>query len=177
MPYQPGAPQVQNLINPLAEAGKGLLDPNSAYTQQMKGQMIGGIGQQTGAASRGAVLQAARAGYGTGQGAELLETQGDIARGGLEAQGQATADLQLQAPQLGAQMLNPALNAQMGLQGNDLQAWLSQQNLGQQAQMQQAQMAMQQQQVQAQMAMDQARFEQEAKLRELAQMYGSYGGY
>ena len=176
MPYRPGAPRVQGMIDPLAEAGTGLLDPNSAYSQKMRQEALRGIGDQAGAQQRAAVLQAARAGYGTGAGAELLETQGEIGQAGLEAQGQTAAQLQLQGPQVGAQILNPALSAQMGLQSNDLQAWLAQQNLSQQQQAQQANLTLEQQRMKAQMEMERARFEQEARLRQLASMYAGYGG-
>lgn len=167
MPYQPGAPAVQNITNPLTEAGTGLMDPGSAYSQRMKTEALKTIGDQTGAQQRAAVLNAARAGYGTGQSAELLETQGEIGQAGLEAQGQAAAGLQLEAPKVGAQILNPALNAQVGLQSNDLSAWLSQQQLGQQAQAQQANIALEQQRFE----LERQRMEQELRLRELAQMY------
>jgi len=178
MPYQPGAPKTQGLIDPLAEAGQGLLDPDSAYSQRMREQMVGGIGQQTEAMQRGAVLNASRAGFGTGAGAELLETQGDIGRSGLEAQGQASADMALKAPALGGQMMQAPINAQLALQGQGLQGFMGQQQLGaqQQAQIFQAQLAQQQQEQErqmeeARMQMQAQQLEQEMYLREMGMMY------
>ena len=166
MPYQPNNEQARDYINSLAQAGQGLLDPNSQYSQRMRGEMVQGIGQQTEAMQRAAQLNAARAGFGTGAGAELLETQGDIGRAGLEAQGQASADMTLAAPELGIRAMTPALSGQLGLSGQQLQGWMGQQDLQAQQQAQAFQAQLQQQQFEQQQRM----MEQEQMLRELSLM-------
>jgi hypothetical protein len=167
LPYQPGAPRTQNLINQLSTAGQGFLDPNSDYARRLREQMVQGIGQQSAAQGRGAVLQASRAGFGSGAGAELLETQGDISRAGLAAQGQAGADLTLRAPQMGAQLLNPALQGQLGLQRQSLQAYMGQQQLEAQLQQQAYQAQFQQQQLEQERLAREAQMQFEMQLREM----------
>jgi len=163
MPYQPNAPAVQGLIDPLAKAGQGLLDPNSDYFKQLMGGLTGAIGEQSAAQGRAAQVQASRAGLGAGASPELLETQGDISRAGLGAMGEAGANFRLQAPQMGAQMLQPALQGQLGLQSQNLQAWLAQQQLQQQNQNNQANFDLQRQQML-----------QDQMMREMALLYGGY---
>ncbi len=172
LPYQPGAPKTQGLIDSMSQAGQGLLDPNSDYSKRMREQMVGGIGQQTEAMQRGANLQASRAGFGSGAGAELLETQGDIGRAGLAAQGQAGADMTLKAPQLGGDLMRPALSAQTALQGQSLQGYMGQQGLDvqQQAQAFQAQLA--QQQMEQDRQMQEAQMQMDLMMREMGVMYG-----
>ncbi len=107
--YQPGAQYGPNTyrdpnLTTLAQAGTGLLDPSSDYYQRLNEGMRAQIGQESGAAQRAAALRAAQSGMGVGASPELLETQGLIGRGGLQAMGAASADLRLRAPELGGQL-------------------------------------------------------------------------
>lgn len=168
MPYQPGAPKVQNLIDPLAQAGKGLLDPNSAYSQRMRTELSEDIGGQAEAQQRAAALRAARSGLGAGASPELLETQGQIGQQGLEAYGDASARALLGGMQLGGQLLNPALQGQLGLQGQQLQGFLSQQESNAQKDLAQQQLAQQQAQMQFQAQMAQQQMANDMMLRQLS---------
>lgn len=181
MPYQPGAPGARDIIGSLQEAGTGLLDPSSAYSKRMRNEISEDIGARSAAQERGAALRAARGGMGVGASPELLETQGDIGRAGMSAVGDATADAMLGGMSLGGQLLNPALGAEVGLQGQGLSAYMGQQQLGAQQQRDQMSANMQQQQLQAQQQRDQLqanmeamRMRNEAMLREMSMGGGYY---
>lgn len=111
--YTPGPqyqPQTYNDPNlgTMAQHGKDFLDPNSPYFQQLMEGMRQQIGQQSGAAQRAQSLRNVWSG-GSG-GGELMESAGDIGRAGLNAAGNASADLRMRAPQMGAQMLQSTFN-------------------------------------------------------------------
>ncbi len=88
----------------VGEAGAGLLDPGSEYYQRLMEGMKGRIGKEAAGQQRSAALRAAQGGFGGGQSGELMDVQGNIGRAGLEAQGEAGANLRLEAPKLGANM-------------------------------------------------------------------------
>jgi hypothetical protein len=155
MPYKPEGQQVQDLIDPLAKAGAGLLDPSSAYHQRMRSELTEGIGRTSEAQQRAAALRAAQSGLGAGASPELLETQADIGRSGLESMGDASAQAMLGGIGLGGQLLSPALSGQLGLQGQQLQAYLAQQAALQDQEAMKFQQAMAQQQLQQQMLLQQ----------------------
>lgn len=129
LPYQPEAPRASGMVQSLQRAGEGLLDPNSPYSKKLMESIMRGIGQASKASQRAATLDAIRGGFGSGQSAELLESQSDIARGGEEAMGEAAAGMYLGAPELGGRLLSPALSGEIGLQGQRLSGFLSQQEL------------------------------------------------
>ena len=134
MPYRPGAPAAAATAGTLAETGRGLLDPGSAYSRRMIEELTGQIGKQTGAQERLAALQSSQAGYGGGESPELLSALTDIGVGGQEAMGEGIGDLMLRSPELALQFLTPAMQAQLGISAQDLQAWLGQQQIQQQGQ-------------------------------------------
>jgi hypothetical protein len=161
MPYQPQGPKAQSLIDPLASTGQGLLDPSSAYHQRMQSQLSEGIGKTSAAQQRAAALRAAQAGMGGGASPELLETQADIGRSGLEATGDAYGRAMLGGMELGGQQLGTALSGQLGQQGQQLQGYLAQQQGAANQEAQRFQAALEQQRMQQQMLLQQM------------QMYGS----
>lgn len=163
MPYQPEAPQASGMIKSLRTAGEGLLDPKSPYAMRLKAAMTKGISQQGEARKRAAMLNAVRGGYGSGQSAELLDAESEISDDILEAIGNATAGTQLAAPELGARILSPALSGEIGLQGQRLSAFLTQQQLD---------AARDQAGIENQLAAD--RLAQEAMLRELSLLGGFF---
>lgn len=95
------------------QTGQGLMDPNSDYYKQLNEGMRSQIGDESAAAQRAAALRASQGGMGTGGSAELLETQGDIGRAGLNAMGDASANLRMQAPIAGAQINASTFNPQV----------------------------------------------------------------
>ena len=103
-----------DLASAVGEAGTGLLDPNSDYYQRLMDGMKTRLGKESEAAQRAAALRASRSGMGAGASPELLETQGEIGIGGLNAQGEAGANLRLEAPKLGAGMALGAGNLALG---------------------------------------------------------------
>ncbi len=105
--YSPNTYSDPNL-GVMADYGKGLMDPNSPYYQQLVEQMRGQIGAQSQAAQRSAALRNVWGG-GSG-GGELGETQGAIGQRGLEVAGNAAADMRLKAPLAGAGMLQSTFN-------------------------------------------------------------------
>lgn len=92
------------LASTVGEAGTGLLDPSSDYYQRLVEGMKSRIGKEAGGNYRAAALRAAQGGFGGGQSGELMDMQADIGRAGLEAQGEAGANLRLEAPKTGASM-------------------------------------------------------------------------
>lgn len=179
LPYQPGAPQANQMIDALSGAGQGLLDPNSDYFKQLSGRMSEQMGAQTEAQQRAAALRATRSGLGMGASPELLSAQSEIGTAGMGQMGQAQADLALRAPQVGGQLVSPALSGSIGLQGQALSGYMGQQQLAAQQQAQQLnanlqaqQQAAQQQALQAQMQMQAQQMQQQMALRELSALYG-----
>jgi hypothetical protein len=171
MPYQPKGPQVQGLVDPLAQAGKGLLDPSSAYHQRMQSQLSEGIGKTSAAQQRAAALRAAQAGMGGGASPELLETQADIGRSGLEATGDAYAQAMLGGMTAGGQMLSSGMQGQLGLSGQQQQGYIAQQQAKQRQQEMQQQAAQRQQEMQFQQQLEQQRMQQQIFMQQM-QMYG-----
>jgi hypothetical protein len=174
MPYQPKGPQVQSLVDPLAKAGRGLLDPSSAYHQRMQGQLSEGIGKTSAAQQRAAALRAAQSGMGGGASPELLETQADIGRSGIEATGDAYAQAMLGGMQAGGQMLSSGLSGQLGLSGQQLQGYLGQQQGAQRQQEMQYQAAQDRQAMQFQQQLQQQRQQQEMMLAQMQMMGGMF---
>ena len=178
MPYKPSAPAATGFMNQLGNAGAGLLDPSSAYSQRMRSEISEGIGQNTAAQQRGSALRAAGSGMGYGGSPELLEVQGQIGQEGMRAQGQADASAILGGQQLGGQMLGSAMGGAIGLQGQALQGFMGQQQMGQNQAMQDQQLqhssAMQKQQLDAQSKLQQQALQQENYWRELMSMGGGY---
>lgn len=163
LPYQPSAPDVQRISGLMEQYGKGLMDPGSDYSRRLAEEMRREIGEQSAAGGRSAALRAAWSGFGGGASPELLSTQGDIATAGLEATGRGAAGLALAGPQLGLQALGAPLQAQMGLQSQALQGYLSQQQL---------QAEQQWREIQAQL--DRERQAQELMMRQFAMFQGMF---
>ena len=111
--YQPQQRSDPNL-GYMASQAKGLMDPNSDYYKRLSAGMQGQIGQQAGAQQRASALRGAWGGFGGGASTEQMMTSADIGQSGLEAQGQSEANLRLQAPQLGAQMMQSTFQPQLG---------------------------------------------------------------
>lgn len=129
IPYSPTNNPAAKTAAAMQKTGQDFLDPGSDYTKRLNEQMARRIGDQTEAKKRSAALTASRSGLGSGAGAELMNLIGEIDREGLEATGEAAADLTLAAPQIGRSFLTPALSAQTGLQGQALEGYLTQQRL------------------------------------------------
>lgn len=183
-PYSPSGSRLYGQLGDLQEYGQGLMDPGSEYYQGLSREMQQTLGQQGAAAERAAALRSAYGGLGGGQGAELLATQGDIAQSTLEAQGAAQADLALQAPQVGAAMLQSTFAPELGLQqmgegsrqyGHGMaedarqfgaQMGLAQQQMAQQRAMQEAQLAQQYEQMQLQADLARQQMEHEFALQQ-----------
>lgn len=170
---------LQGNIDYLAEYGRGMMDPESAYYQQLSDRMARTLGQRGQAQQRASALRAAWGGYGAGASPEQMMTAADIGQSTLEAQGQAEADLRLQAPQIGAGMLSSTFQPQLGLEqllegsqqfGANLAEGARQ--YGGNVALQQQGMANQMAQFQAQMDLQRQMAEQEAMLRELQMLYG-----
>ncbi len=98
----------------VAKAGAGLLNPGSDYFQRLMDGMKTRLGKESGAKYRSAALRASQGGFGGGQSGELMDVQGDISRAGIEAGGEAGANLRLEAPKLGAGMALGAGGLQLG---------------------------------------------------------------
>jgi hypothetical protein len=180
--YQPGqAGQLNQNIDQLSQAGSGLMDPGSDYYQQLSQSMQRQIGEQSAAQQRSAALRGAYSGLGGGASPETMATTGDIAQGGLEAQGRAESGLALQAPQLGAGMLSSTFSPLMGLQQLGEQSRQFGSGLGEQqrqfgvnAAMQQQGLAGEQAWRQAQLQQQQQMAQQDAMMRQMAMMYGMF---
>lgn len=156
------------------QAGAGLLDPNSDYYKRLMEAMRAQIGGQSAAAQRSAGLRAAQSGFGGGASPELMEMQQGIAQAGLGAAGEAGANLALQAPQLGGQLMGSTFGPALGLQ--QLSENQTQFGLGQA--MQQQGMAQQGAQFQAQLSQQQALANQQAQMQQyLAQLNAAMGGF
>ena len=115
----PGSSNNMNLesnLGYMAGAGRGMMDPGSDYFQQLASEMQGQIGQSAAASQRAAALRGAQSGFGGGQGGEVMQTAADIGQSGLEAQGQAMANLRLEAPKLGAEMLGSTFGTHLGME-------------------------------------------------------------
>lgn len=99
-------------LSKMSEYGGGLMDPGSDLYKRMSAGMQGQIGAQGAAQQRAAALRGAWGGLGGGQGAEVMQTAADIGQSTLGAQGQAEANLRMQAPQIGAGMLQSTFGPQ-----------------------------------------------------------------
>lgn len=108
----PGASQ--QTAGAVAQAGTGLLDPQSDYFQRLMDGMKSRLGKESAAKQRSAALRAAQSGFGGGASPELMAAQRDIGVGGLEAMGEAGANLRLAAPQLGGQLALGGGRLQLG---------------------------------------------------------------
>lgn len=177
-PYQGGGELGGNLSQ-LAGYGKGLMDPNSDYYKQLSAQMQQQIGNQAQAQQRASALRGAWSGLGGGASPEQMATSADIAQAGLGAQGQAEANLALQAPQIGAGMLQSTFSPMLG------QAQLGEQSrqfgagLGEQARQYGGNLALQQQQFAGQQAWQQAQLQaqqQQAMMDQLMRQYSMMFG-
>jgi len=123
------------------------------------------IGAQSAAQERSAALRGAWSGLGGGQGGEAMMNMADIGQAGREAQGQAEANLRLQAPQLGMQGLQSTFQPQLGYNqlnegGRQFGAGLTEQarQFGGNLALQQQQMAQNAALAQAQMGMQGSMF-------------------
>lgn len=163
MPYQPEAPRASRIVDTLSTHGTGLLDPKSPYSTKVREEMMKGIGQQGAARKRAGMLAAIRGGMGGGGSPELLDYEADVGRSTNEAIGDASAQAMLAMPELGLRMLSPALSGELGLQGQRLSAYLTQQQMDAQAE---------QDRIDNQLRADQAATD--AMLRELSLMGGFF---
>jgi hypothetical protein len=68
-------------------------------------------------------------GGGSGMTPALQSQNMAITQSGLEAAGEAGADLTLAGPGMALQFMNPALRAELGISGMDLSAWQTQQQM------------------------------------------------
>lgn len=157
LPFQPEAPRVQTKVDTMQTTGEGLLDPASDYAKRLRAQMSRELGGQAEARKRAAALTAAESGFGAGMSPELLAAQGQIDVAGLEATGEAQANLALEAPRLASTFLNPALGGQEQIHQTQAQSYLTQQ-----------QIAAQQAQQEMQAELERRRIEAEAINRQLA---------
>ena len=198
--YRPSQARDPNL-GYMAGQGKGLMDPNSDYYKRLSAGMQQQIGGQAAAGERASALRGAWSGFGAGASPEQMMTSADIKQGGLEAQGQAEANLRLQAPQIGAGMLQSTFAPQLGYgqlqegsrqfgaglaeQSSQFGAGLgeSQRQFGANVGLQQQGMANQIAQLQAQMSQEanmfnaqaqqqQQQMEYQAMMNQMAQAYG-----
>lgn len=179
-PYA-GSSQVQQNLNQLAQYGQGLMQPGSDYYQRLSQAMQQQIGGQTEAQQRAAALRSAWSGLGGGASPELMATTGQLGQAGLEAQGAAEAGLALQAPQIGAGMMQstfaPGVNLQqLGEQSRQFGA-----GLGEQARQYGGNLALQQQQLANEQAWRQAQLQQQNQManmdnlmRQYAMMFGMF---
>lgn len=168
-------------LESMSNAGQGLMEPGSDYYQRLSQAMQQQIGGQSAAQQRSAALRAAQSGLGAGASPELMMTTGDIAQGGLEAQGMAESGLALQAPQLGASMLSSTFNPMLGMQQLAEGSRQFNQGFGENQRqfgintaMQQQQMAQQQAWQQAQLQAQQQAQQQEALMRQYQMMFGMF---
>jgi hypothetical protein len=106
--------QLSGGLNKLQEAGAGLLDPDSEYYQRLVGGMREQIGKQTAASQRSQALRQAYSGGGATGEAQM--NVADIGQAGLEAEGQAAADMRLKAPGMGADILGNVTAQRGGLE-------------------------------------------------------------
>lgn len=185
--YQAGGGSVQG-VPELLGAGKGLLQPGSDYYQRLSEAMQQQIGAQSAAAQRASALRGAWSGFGAGAAPETMATSADIGRAGLEASGQAQANLALQAPQLGMQALQSTFSPQISMRQLGEQSRQFGAGLGEQARQFGVGAGLQQQQLAAQQAWQQAQLQQQAQLAQQQQamqqqqmlmslMAGMFGGY
>lgn len=175
-----GAPgQLGTNLDQMTQFAQGMMDPNSDYYKRLSSAMQEQIGKQTAAQQRAAALRAAQSGLGGGMGAERMATTADIGQAGLEAQGQAEANLALQAPQLGMQGLQSTFSPYLGVQQLGEQSRQFGANLGEQARQFGAGMGLSQQQMAQQMAYQQAQMQlqqqlanQQALMQQYSMLYG-----
>lgn len=189
-PYDPfgGSPELEGDLGVMSERGRGLMDPESDYYKRLSAEMQRQIGGQAGAQQRSAALRGAWGGLGGGMGGEVMQTQADIGQAGLEAQGLAESGLALQAPQIGAGMLQSTFGPQLGLSGLEEGSRQFGAGLGEQSRqfgaglgLEQQRMAQQAGQFGAGMDLEWGRerrmaeqANQEAYLRELSLQYGMF---
>lgn len=168
MPYKPGAPGARDITSTMSGYGKGMLDPNSEYSKRMQEVLTGRIGEETEASKRLAAFQASQAGMGGGGSPELMAMLGDIDIAGMEAGGQASAEMMGQMPGMGLDFLGGALQGELGISGQDLQAWMGQQQLQQQAQGMGTESFYRGQELD----LERERMDQKAMMDQLAMMFG-----
>ena len=185
--YNPGSYSNPNL-EVMANYGKGLMDPESDYYKRMSQSMRDQIGRQSAASQRAAALRSAHSGAGT-QSPEMMASAADIGTAGMQAQGQAEANLRLQAPQIGAGMLQSTFQPELGYsqleEGSNqfgaglsenarqfgVSAGIQQQGMSNQMAAMQAQMAQQAQMFNAQQQAEQQRMQWEAMMQQMALQY------
>ena len=151
--------------------GAGLQDPNSDYYKRLMEAMRNQMGGQADAASRAAVLQNVQTG---GSGNELMSNQMDIHRAGQEAAGNAGANLALQAPGMGAGIVQGTYAPALGMQNLAQQGYQFGQNMA----FNQQQAANQNSQFQAQLQQQSNLQQQQLQMQQyLAQLNASMGGF
>lgn len=167
--YQPyaGGSQVQQNINQMAEYGQGLMDPGSDYYKRLSAAMQGQIGAQTAAQQRAAALRGAWGGLGAGASPEMLATTGQLGQAGLEAMGAAEAGLALQAPQIGAGMMQATFGPGVNLQQLGEQSRQYGAGMAEQARQFGAGLGLQQQQLASEQAWRQAQLQQQAQQQQM----------
>jgi hypothetical protein len=114
--YQGPSTLLQGNLDKMSQTGSGLMDPNSDYYKRLSASMQRQIGGQSAAGQRAAALRGAWSGMGAGASPEMMMTQAGLGQAGLEAAGQAQADLALRAPGMGAQMLGQTFSPLMGIE-------------------------------------------------------------
>lgn len=181
--YTGGGPggELQGNLNKMSQYGQGLMDPGSDYYQRLSQAMQQQIGGQAAAQGRAAALRGAWSGFGAGASPETMATQADISQAGLGAQGAAEAGLALQAPQIGAGMMQSTFGPGLGLQQLGEQSRQFGTGLGEQARQYGGNLALQQQQMAQQQAWQQAQLQQQqqmaqmdALMRQYAMMFGMF---
>lgn len=190
-PYEED-PRLAEDLGAMSEYGKGLMDPESDYYRRMSAEMQRQIGEQAGAQGRGAALRGAWSGMGAGASPELMATQADISQAGLEAQGVAESGLRLEAPKLGAGMVQSTFGPRLGVSRLGEESRRYGAGMAEGARQFGAGLGMRQQEMAADRAAreaalrgdydrmnfeaEQARLDREAREREIEYSYGGGGG-
>lgn len=184
-------PRLTGDLNKMSQYGQGMMDPQSDYYQRLSQGMQQQIGGQAAAQQRASALRGAWSGMGAGASPEQMMTSADIGQAGLEAQGQAEAGLRLQAPQIGAGMMQSTFQPRLGQnqmleQSGQFGAGLGEsgRQFGANVGLQQQQMANQMSQFQAGLTQQADMFNAQAQQQQQArqwqammnQMAGAYGG-
>ena len=172
-PYAGGGQLEQNL-GTMAQYGQGLMDPGSDYYQRLSQAMQQQIGGQAAAQQRAAALRGAWGGLGAGASPEMMATTGQIGQAGLEAMGAAEAGLALQAPQIGAGMMQSTFGPGLGLQQLGESSRQFGAGMGEQARQYGGNLALQQQQMANQQAWQQAQLQQQSQMANLDALMRQY---
>jgi hypothetical protein len=182
--YQGPSTLLQGNLDKMSQTGSGLMDPNSDYYKRLSASMQRQIGGQSAAGQRAAALRGAWSGMGAGASPEMMMTQAGLGQAGLEAAGQAQADLPLMGiEQLGEQSRQYGYGQaqQAGQYGHGaaegarqfgVGVGLQQQELAGQQAWQQAQLQQNQQQMQYQAAM-----QQQQNQMAMMEMMAGMGGF